>query len=272
MIWLNLICLDAPLVAFAWQWLFGHSLQAELAGPARLGLFLTAWLIYLVDRLAGSMALAKDAPKSAREAFCRKHRYLWAGLIVVVALLDGIVVFYWLDADNFRRGIFLAALAAIYLAINLRFAKVWRIFPAKEMCVGLLFACGTLLALVPQLRLARAIINVAVVLFASLCMLNCISIAVWERNLDLEQAKASIATRWPGIQIWVKSSLIFLICCSAALVFVDPNLVALAVCLGTSGALLFLLHVLSLNQDTRTALADLVLLTPLILLLTETLV
>jgi hypothetical protein len=269
---MNLICLDAPLVAVTWQWLFGHSLQVAVPGPARLGLFFTAWLIYLGDRFAAAISLPNDAPKSAREAFCRKHRCLWLSMFLVVAIFDGIVVFGWLDRGTLRRGIFLAVIAAIYFAINLRFSQLWRILPVKELCVGFLFASGTLLALVPQLRQAGSRIDFAAVLFASLCALNCISIAVWECFLDVEQHRHSIATRWPDIKIWAQSLLIVLVCCSAALAFTDRSLRALAVCLGTSGALLFVLHFLLIDRDARTALADLVLLTTLIFLLTEKLV
>ena len=264
LIWLNLVCLDAPLVAVAWQWLFGHTLQVPVPTPARLALFLTAWLIYLGDRFAGAMALSDEMPKSAREAFCDKHRQVWLGLIPIVAFLDGIVVTCWLDRENLRRGIFLAAMAAIYLAINFRFSKVWRILPVKEVCVGLLFAAGTLLTLIPQLRPTRSTIDLAAIIFACLCALNCISIAVWERDLDFKQHKDSIATKWQCVRRWVEGLLILLVCCSAALGFVDPDLVALAICLGASGAFLLLLHFLIINRDSRTALADLVLLTPLV--------
>lgn len=265
LIWLNLVCLDAPLVAVAWQWLFGHSLQVAVSTPARLALFLTAWLIYLGDRFAGAIALSDDTPKSMREAFCRKHRQIWLGLISIVAVLDGLVVFCCLDPENLRRGIFLAAVAAIYLAINFRFSKVWRIFPIKEVCVGFLFAAGTLLALAPQLHLAGLTIDFAAVIFACLCALNCISIAVWERDLDFEQHRDSIATKFPRIRKGIDVLLILLLCCSAALGFVNSDLRGLAVCLGTSSLALLSLHFLSVARDTRTALADLVLLTPLAL-------
>ena len=249
--------------------MFGHSLRVAVPGPARLALFLTAWLIYLSDRFADAMSLSDHAPKSARETFCRKHRHIWLGLMLIVAILDGIVVFDWLDWETVRRGIFLALIAGGYLAINLRFGRLWRIFPVKEICVGFLFASGTLLALVPHLRIARSTINVAAGLFASLCALNCISIAAWERDLDLEQHKNSIATKCPRIQIWAESLLIVLACSSALLAFADPSLSVLAVCLGASSALLFVLHFLSITRDSQTALADLVLLTPFVLFAVE---
>ena len=69
MTWLNFLCLDAPLVAIAWQWLFARCLHVELANGSRLGLFLTAWLIYLIDRLVDTTLLAQGTPKSARDVW-----------------------------------------------------------------------------------------------------------------------------------------------------------------------------------------------------------
>jgi hypothetical protein len=48
-VWLNLLCLDAPIVAVTWQWLFARTFGAHLNLSLRVLLFLTAWLIYLAD-------------------------------------------------------------------------------------------------------------------------------------------------------------------------------------------------------------------------------
>jgi hypothetical protein len=53
------------------------------------------------------------------------------------------------------------------------------------------------------------------------------------------------------------------------LAFFDPRVWPLAVCLGISSILLFALHFFSIGRDERTALADLVLLTPLAFVLGE---
>ena len=57
LVWLNLVCLDAPLVAICWQWIFGNTLHLVVPLGHRLALFLTAWLIYLADRFGDSMSL-----------------------------------------------------------------------------------------------------------------------------------------------------------------------------------------------------------------------
>src|SRR3954466_12383349 len=66
-VWLNLVCLDAPLVTISWQWIFGNTLHLVVPLGHRLALFFTAWLIYLADRFGDSMSLRSSQPKSLRQ-------------------------------------------------------------------------------------------------------------------------------------------------------------------------------------------------------------
>jgi hypothetical protein len=268
-IWLNIICLDAPLVAISWQWLFARVLGVRVPLPEREALFLTAWLIYLIDRFVDSISLSSLAPKAARQEFCPRHKYLWIALIAIVALLDAEIVFRQVGHETFVRGLFLGAIAAIYLAINLAFSKLWQAIPIKEVIVGFLFAAGTLLALAPQIATARSTITFSAVLFAILCTLNCMAIAVWECDLDQAQGKHSIATWWHRAESWAHFLSLLLAFACVMLVFFDPRLWPLALCLGSSSVLLLALHFFSIPRDEKTALADLVLLTPLAFALGE---
>jgi hypothetical protein len=103
------------------------------------------------------------------------------------------------------------------------------------------------------------------VLFASLCAMNCICIAVWERWLDVGQRRLSIATEFPGMRELILP-LLGVVCAASACLFGRSG--NLAIALGGSALLLALVHVASrgLQPDVRTALADLVLLTPLAVL------
>src|SRR2546423_13726661 len=91
-IWLNLICLDAPLVAIAWLWLFARSFHIPLQTGNVLALFLTAWLIYLGDRLADALSLKTNLPRSLRQDFCSRHREIWITTLVLVAGFDAYVI------------------------------------------------------------------------------------------------------------------------------------------------------------------------------------
>ena len=272
LVWLNVVCLDAPLVACVWQWFFARNLQVTILIGSQVALFLTAWLIYLIDRFADSISLPTNSEKSLREAFCLRHKNVWIVLIPTIALSDAVFVFWRLDHEVFAAGIFLGAVAMIYLAINFVFSKLWAAIPIKEIVIGLLFAAGTLLAPMAQLSPARSTItrldaSFAAVLFACLCSLNCMSIAVWERNLDRVQRKHSIATRWVHAKPLVRVLGVTVTVSSVVFGIIEMPLRPLADCLVLSTIALLVLHFVRVAADERAALADLVLLTPLAWLL-----
>ncbi|MFL6543155.1 MAG: hypothetical protein ACJ8I9_08305, partial [Chthoniobacterales bacterium] len=136
--------------------------------------------------------------------------------------------------------------------------RIWSLIPVKEIAVGALFAAGVAASLG-----ITGVPIVPFVLFAALCVLNCISIAFWERQLDTEQERISIATRFPPLRALPSIGSIVLALISVSCIARAPHiLVAIAI----SSALLVLLIVLRIQSDSRTALADLVLLTPLFVL------
>jgi hypothetical protein len=267
LLWLNVVCLDAPLVAIAWQWLFARSLHVGVSIWAREALFLTAWLIYLVDRLADALSLQVNSPRSARQQFCLRHKKLWLGLIPVVGMIDAAIIFLHLNRDVITSGACLGGVAALYLAVNYAFSEVWEVIPLKEITVGFLFSAGTLLVLIPKFALVPSIVGrsselLAMLLFAILCSLNCMSIAVWERDLDRAQRKHSIATRCPGIGVPIRVFCLVVAVAALLLAATASSLLPVAMSLSVGAALLATLHFVSIGDDERTALADLVLLTP----------
>lgn len=249
-------------MAVAWQSIFARTFHLALSVADGEALFLSAWLIYLIDRFADSVSLPATVPKSAREIFCVEHRHGWLVLIMAVALFDFAVVWSRLDRAILANGIVLAMLAVIYLATNFFLGRIWKVIPIKEILVGVLFAEGTLLVFFRSSATAGSTIVVAAVLFAALCALNCISIAVWERDLDQAQGKCSIATSWPATKVYAALASIFLVAAVGLFAFIDPWAKGLASCIGVSAALLATLHFAAARRDERTALADLVLLAP----------
>ena len=235
---------------------------------ARAALFLTAWLIYLIDRLADALSLQADSPRSVRQQFCLCHKKFWLALIPAVAMIDAAIVLLHLNRDVLMPGICLSGIAAVYLAVNYAFNEVWEIIPLKEITIGFLFSAGTLLALIPNLTptlstTGRSPALLAMLLFGILCSLNCMSIAVWERELDRAQGKHSIATRYPAIGVPVRVFCIILAVAALLLATASASLLPIAMSLSAGAALLAILNFASVGRDERTALADLVLLTPL---------
>jgi hypothetical protein len=269
LLWLNVICLDAPLVAVGWQWIFAQTFSVTPAASNRVALFLTAWFIYLIDRFADSVSLNANSPKSIRQQTCREHRNLWLALILIVGILDAVVIFSRVDFATMVRGLLLGTAAFCYLILNWAYHKAWHMLPIKELIIGILFTAGSVVVGLPLALVGRSLIAFASAagLFAMLCWLNCISIAVWESRLDLLQAKHSIATRVPSVNYWACVWLVGIASASVVIFFLGAFDPALAICLGVSAVLLFLLHFGQIPRDERTALADLVLLTPLAFLL-----
>jgi hypothetical protein len=263
-LWLNFVCLDAPFVAVAWLGLFAHTFHIPLQVANCVALFLTAWLIYLSDRLADSISLKPHSPRSLRQEFCLRHREIWITTILLVAGFDAYVIWRTTALETFLIGVVVGVLALIYLVINHPLGLIWRSLPAKELVIGILFAAGTLVALMPTLEAVTISFALPAIFFAALCALNCISIAHWEYGLDRAQGKVSIATRHPGIagnSGWIALFLGTASFATAALFRPAPPLLA---CIGLSAFLLAWVNSRSGNLEQRTALADLVLLTPVI--------
>jgi hypothetical protein len=269
LLWLSLVCLDAPLVAICWQWIFAHSFDLSVPVGHRAALFLTAWVIYLADRFGDSVSLATGQSKSLRQQFCLRHKSIWLVSIICVAVVDLIVVLRAVDYETAVPGAVLGAFTIFYLAINHADSEIWETIPVKEFTIGSLFAAGTLLGVTPHIFAEGSTMIFAAILFASLCSLNCVSIAIWERALDRIQGKHSIATRCANANSLPRLLLLLLPAGSVLLALFDPGAWPVALCLGASGLLLGALRSVPVSRDERTAFADVVLLTPLALFVAE---
>ena len=268
-LWLNLVCLDAPLVAICWQWIFAHSVHLSVPVGHRAALFLTAWVIYLADRFGDSVSLTTEQPKSVRQQFCVRHKGTWLVSIICVAAVDLVVVLRAVNYETAVPGAVLGAFTIAYVAINHAHSEIWETIPLKEFTIGSLFAAGTLLGVTPHIFAKRLTMIFAAILFAALCSLNCNSIAIWERDLDRIQGRHSIATRWPRTNSLPPMLLFLLLAGSVLLAWFNPDAWPVALCLGGSGLLLGALRFVPVSRDERTALADVVLLTPFALFVTE---
>jgi hypothetical protein len=268
-VWLNLVCLDAPIVAVVWLWLFARTFHAPVHLGNAVSLFLTAWLIYLADRLADASSLKAESRRSLRQEFCLRHREFWISALLLIGGFDLYVIWRSIDAGTFFAGAVVGILALIYLALNYPRGLIWRSIPAKEISIGLLFTIGTLVALLPAGPPVNAPLLACGLAFACLCSLNCISIASWERELDRAQGKISVATCHPVFARHAGKICVALGLASFVMTIIHRPIAAVFGCVGASALLLALLNTLpsKLDADRRTALADLVLLTPTISLI-----
>jgi len=276
--WLNLVCLDAPIVAVVWLCLFATTFHAPLRPGNAVALFLTAWLIYLADRLADASSLKAGSPRSLRQQFCLRHREIWSSALLLIGAFDLYVIWRGLAAGAFFAGAAVGILALIYLALNHPNGLIWHSLPAKEVAIGLLFTAGTMVALLPAAAPVSGAFIACSLAFACVCSLNCISIARWERELDRAQGKISLATCHPRFVRHTGRICAGLALGSLAMASIYRSGLPVFGCACASAVLLGWLNAsadlkegrfqnrrsLGLNRDERTALADLVLLTPLI--------
>jgi hypothetical protein len=162
----------------------------------------------------------------------------------------------------------LAALCLLYLFINHWLDGRWRPIPMKEKAIGILFAAGTTLGVIGQLPALAVSFGAGVILFAILCTYNCLSIAAWERELDTVQGKTSFLTGWPAVAGALKLVGYGIALAALTCAVFWRFAFSLWFCLALSALLLVRLNLAErLPRDNRTALADLVLLTPLLGLL-----
>ncbi|MEY2558386.1 MAG: hypothetical protein QOE34_1811 [Verrucomicrobiota bacterium] len=267
-VWLNLVCLDAPLVSVAWLWLFAAVFHVAVDPANGSALFLTAWVIYLADRLADSCSLEEDALRSLRHEFCLKHRQIWIGALAVTATIDASLIWRSVGPETFLCGAIAGTLALLYLVLNYSLGGAWPL-PLKEFAIGSLFAAGTLVALSPAFPPMTRSLLFSGMAFASVCTLNCISIAFWERELDERQRKISFATRYPTLERHLGKLSVALGLSSGAMGVIYREAAPIFFCVTVSSLFLALLNSSreKIGRDQRTALADLVLLTPLLILL-----
>jgi hypothetical protein len=259
------------LVAIAWLWLFARSFGVAVQMGNAVALFLTAWFIYVADRFADASTLKPGLPKSLRQQFCLRHREIWIATVALVAGFDAYVIWQTTALETFLVGAIVGLLAVGYLVVNHPLGLIWRALPAKEIAIGTLFAAGTVVALLPHLPSVPTF-PIAVVTFAALCSLNCIGIAAWERELDRAQGKVSIVTLHPAIMGWVGRLCFCLALGSLALAVLCRSAAQFFLCLSVSATLLGYLNASGSFKavgasDRRTALADLVLLTPVLSLI-----
>jgi hypothetical protein len=261
-VWLNLLCLDAPLVAIAWELLFARSFGFPIAPGGTAALFFTAWLIYLADRFGDSFTVDLRGPSSLRQRFCRRHQQAWLAGLIAVAIADLAVISTALERRSILVGSGLGLLAVIYLLLNQAIPSTWRRLPLKETSIGFLFAAGTIVPLGQSLTSA---VSPAWILFAGLCSLNCVNIAIWERELDAAQKRISLATVFPTLGRYLLPVLIFFSLTSLVAIIFTSRGKIVYLCVAVSAMLLAAIHFWrnDINADVRTALADLVLLSPI---------
>ena len=141
--WLHLLSLDAPLVAVLWQLLFARALRAHLPPVVTLVTALVIWLIYVADRILDSYKSEEAADQALRHRFYRAHRLAFLPAFLAVFLITGWLSYNDLGFRTWCDGLLLAAIVGGYFAVvHLLGGGAQKWFP-KEIAVAVLFGTGT---------------------------------------------------------------------------------------------------------------------------------
>jgi hypothetical protein len=215
-------------------------------------------LLYVADRILDGL---RQGELRERHHFHARHRkaFLWAASLTVVFVAWFVLTHMRPEAlrDNSWVGIF----ALLYLfAVHLPTKSARALLP-KELAVAILFAAATAVPAWSRIgaSLGKEQLAPAVVFFAGLCWINCVSIEKWEAG------NSHSTTRWASLHLRPIVTMIALFSLAGALLAPSRGLMAVYLAALLSSGLLFLLDTSSSHVSPlhlRIA-ADAALLTPL---------
>jgi hypothetical protein len=264
-LWPNLIGLDAPAVAVAWQWLFARVFGADLPPVFHLILGLSVWCIYLADRLYDSTRAPATGALTDRLRFSRSHSATLSAITVAAATANLFLIIRHVPRSLIVTGLITAGLLGVYYLIRLRGnARLASALPREILC-GMIFALGCVIA--PHAFLANGggwEFFFAAILLGLVCSANCLLISVWEKEEDIAGNTRSIASSPSRLIPHLAKALSGLILLAAAMAFFGPWQIHLAVCFSALCLRVMLHFGKRLSQRTLRVLADAVLLSPLL--------
>jgi len=264
-LWWNVLSLDAPAVAGAWALLFARVSGIEVSLSTIGALVLAVWLIYVADRLFDGWRATDETALKERHRFCQRHQTVLCAAAGLGAIAGVWLARYGLDFDDLKAGLLLGGIVGIYLlCVHLGGEATAHIFP-KEFAVGLIFAAGTTLPVWSQPRGFSWNEMSAWVMFAALCVLNCVAIECWE-NPSVAGEQSAIVPWASGRIGWLAAGLTVL---SLAAVFLFRISAAAGAAVALAALLTLALHLMRrrLSGDAIRVLADAALLAPALLML-----
>jgi hypothetical protein len=259
----HLLSLDAPTVAAVWTWFVARAFHVRLPWTDVAAMFVAVWMLYAADRMLDGLVLDEDPQAGGLEARHLFHHlfhdfFRWG-------IVNGFVVLICLVAVMNRLEVRLyVALGVLLAGWFVLIHRSGRPLP-KELAVGLFFALALCVPTASRLGTGWLQLWVPALVIGILCSLNCLFLYAWEHE------NGSQAVAHGFIELAARGLVPLSLCavgaagCLVPLVNATarPVVIAAALALG----LLMLLHGLRLRiaSTTLRALADFVLLTPLLL-------
>ncbi len=115
-LWPNVLSLDAPLVAVLWQAALAKVHHVAVMPALHITLFLTVWLIYIVDRVLDGFSMRHSPRVSVRHAFYQRNRWLYVFFVIpVAATLLALLALTAIPEGILWRGVALGFVVGLYL-------------------------------------------------------------------------------------------------------------------------------------------------------------
>lgn len=252
--WLNIVSVDAMLIAVVWQqWL--HPTQ----WAPMLVLGLSVWLVYTADRWLDVRSLPVEKLLTERHRFARRwHKELVPVWLLVLAADIALAITGLSHAQLLAGGALLLA-SLLYCVTVHRHRRV-----PKEILVALIFAAGAGIFQIdtapPQL-IFTSCLGLFLLAFA-----NCSLIAFREIQIDRQMQRTSLARQHPGSHQWATHALILALMLGLGLsLFISTHYLPLSLCAG--GLLALEQNAQRLHPEVFRVLADALLLLPALSLL-----
>lgn len=264
-LWPNLLGLDAPAVAVAWQWLFARVFGADLPAVFHLILGLSVWCVYLADRLYDAGRAPEKGVHTDRLRFTKRHFPLLSAITAAAAIANLFLIVRHIPRPLMVTGLITAGLLGVYYLIRLKGNSRFASAVPREILCGMIFGLGCVIAPHAFLPSGGGFgFFVATLLLGLVCSANCVLISLWEKEEDIAGNDRSMATSPSRIIPHMANALTVLIFLAAATAFIGPWQIHLAAAVSALALRLMLQFESRLSQRTLRANADAVLLAPLL--------
>ena len=179
-LFLNILALDAPIVAIVWQHFLAENFKIEISKTETASLFFTVWFIYLLDHFFDSL---KGIYKTQRHLFVARNQKITIAMITFT-FTTSIFLCFSLSKSLILGGLILVGFICIYLLlVHANIANIKLRNNCIELLVGIGLGAGVALPVIISNIEIRTWLP-AVLLFCLLCWLNCRLIDIWESNCN----------------------------------------------------------------------------------------
>ncbi len=275
----HLLSLDAPTVAAVWTGFAAWCAGVRISWVDAVAIFVGVWMLYATDRLLDARPLAEGVcppDLEERHYFHNRHRHRFFPALVAVTLPFAYLLHRLAPPVLHLYSLLAALLGGWLLLVHAETSpKSSRRLP-KELAVGLFFPAAIFIPTVARAPGLRLFLLPDALLFAGICSLNCLFLYAWEHPDDHSRAHATTRyalNRLLGLTCFLLATSLAVAVAMSALPRTGlmhasrlPHPSAVPIACAFTAALFLLLHIVrdQLPPLRLRALADLVLLTPLL--------